>query len=60
MTIIFQGHVEKLELGHKDGIKVTVRCDSNRMDQPIVVEASKAEADIYKPGTPLKIQIHPA
>ncbi len=58
MTIIFQGHVEKLELGTAH-TKVTIRPAMQRMNEPLVVEMSKDESAQYHPGTPVQIQIHP-
>lgn len=58
MTIVFQGHVEKLELS-TGKVRATVRGAMHRIDAPLVVEMTKEEAAMYQPGTPVQIQIHP-
>ena len=58
MTIVFQGHVEKLEMSSAK-VKVTIRGAMHRMDQVMVVEMSREEANAYMPGTPVQIQVHP-
>jgi hypothetical protein len=60
MTIIVTGHVEKMEAS---GLKIllTLRLESERSKEPLVVEATASElSGQYLPGTPVQIQITPA
>ena len=60
MTIKFQGHVEKIGIGHLNKVELTLWgsntvCHSN----PIILEVSKGEADVYRPGMTVEFTIIP-
>ena len=60
MTIKFVGHVEKVGIGHRNHVELTLWaehmvCKSN----PIVVEVSRAAADAYRPGMAVEFTISP-
>jgi hypothetical protein len=59
MTIIFKGHVERLERGGPLHSKVTVRGEIERISESLTINLSAVEAAYYQPGTPVQIQIHP-
>lgn len=60
MTIKFQGHVEKIGIGHLNKIELTLYGSSQVvMQNPIVLEVSKGEAEVYRPGMMVEFTIIP-
>jgi len=60
MTIKFQGHVEKIGIGHLNKIELTLYGTSSVVRRnPIVLEVSKGEAEIYRPGMAVEFTIIP-
>jgi len=60
MTIEFQGHVEKIGIGHLNKVELTLWGASSVVQRnPIVLEVSKGEAEIYRPGMAVKFTIIP-
>lgn len=61
MTIIFQGHIEKIEQGSTPGgARLTIRPEARRDLAPVSLEAFKGEADAYKVGGIVEVRITPA
>lgn len=60
MTIIFNGHIESMCCG-KNTSKATIRLriipPIVTCDQPIEIEASPSETEIYRPGDMVQIMI---
>jgi hypothetical protein len=60
MTIKFQGHVEKIGIGHLNKIELTLYGTGQYVQSnPIVIECSKGEAEVYRPGMMVEFTIIP-
>ena len=60
MSVEFQGHVSKMEVGTSDRVKVHICPSMSRMEgKPLVIEMSRTEAQHYMPGSGVLIQIRP-
>jgi hypothetical protein len=60
MTIKFQGHVEKIGIGHLNKIELTLYGSSQYvMQNPIILEVSKGESEVYRPGMAVEFTIIP-
>ena len=60
MTIKFLGHVQSIGLGHLNSVRLELVgqssvCQSN----PVILEVSKGEAEIYRPGMAVEFTIIP-
>lgn len=60
MTIIFQGHVERIGLGHMNRVELTLRGSvSHLQTNPLILEVSKPEAEVYRVGMAVEFKIIP-
>lgn len=60
MTIKFLGHVEKIGLGHLNKVELTLRGAASVLQtNPVVVEVSKGEAEVYRVGMAVEFTIIP-
>ena len=60
MTIKFAGHVEKIGIGHLNKVELTLWASNSVCQRnPIVLEVSKGEADVYRPGMAVEFTIIP-
>ena len=61
MTIVFTGHVEKMEEGSSvDVVQLTIHGEVAVCREKLVVMCNKKDAAMYHPGTTVRVQIHPA
>jgi len=60
MTIKFRGHVEKIGIGHLNKIELTLYGTSSVVQKnPIIIEVTKGDAEVYRPGMVVEFTIIP-
>ncbi len=60
MTIIFQGHVEKIGLGHMNKVELTLHGTvATVRTNPIILEVTRGEAEVYRVGMAVEFKIIP-